>query len=450
MNRNVLWASVALLLVACTVQDPVTGPEPEASQAVAFDAYLNRGTATKSGTPGELNTTSLAISGFGVFGYYTNDVLYSQAFLPNFMYNEKVYSTDSGTTWKYDIPKYWPNEYGTDAMSQSVDRVSFFAYAPYVEVDPATGLSSDMSKGITKMTRAIDTGDPKVSYIASFDPDECVDLCWGVAIDNPFNDALSSGGGGGANNVAKGTPYLNVAKLTESGKIKFDFKHALAALKVKIDAYVDGTNNTNAVATDTKIYVRQVTFQGFAMQGTLNLNNSTADTPSWVNYDANGIISSAQVTVYDQRRDGSEAIAAAPAELPGGLNPDIVQSAPYSGTPKDGVTNTAVNLFASSGDSPIYVIPNGVGLKVTIVYDVETVDPLIQSVVLADGETHGSVIENVITKTVGTTPGIIMEAGKQYTLKLHLGMNSVKFDVIEVADWTAESGSTDLPSNTNS
>ena len=442
LNLAVLGAAGALLLGACTVKEPQ--PQTEAApEQVTFDAYMNRGVATKSGEKGELVLDNLKTAGFGVFGYYTNDVLYSQAFLPNFMYNERV--RYSATKWSYDIPKYWPNEFGSNAESENVDRVSFFAYAPYVEVDASTGLvTGDQTVGITKVTRATDSGDPKVSYLASFTPDQCVDLCWGVAAED-----LTAGLGtpDGTNNVSKDDPFLNVAKLRANTPVKYSFKHALASLNVQIDANIDAQDNPTWTAGATRIYVRSVTFQGFATEGQLNLNSSY-NVPMWKNYEGNGTVSTAPATIYDGRRDGREANTAAATELPVGLNPVIVQQGTLQG--QAGVTDTAVNLFADDTETtPIYVVPNDDVLKVTIVYDVETVDEDILSTYLADGTTHGSVIENVITQVVkdGSGNEITMQAGKKYTLKLHLGMASAKFTG-EVADWGAQTdGSANLPAN---
>lgn len=446
MNKSIVNFAVlgagALLLAACTAKETQPEVKNDTPEAVSFDAYMNRGVATKSGEKGELVLDNLKTAGFGVFGYYTNDVLYSQAFLPNFMYNEQV--TNDGSKWTYAIPKYWPNEFGSNAESENVDRVSFFAYAPWVNVEPSTGLADDQTYGITKVNRAIDSGDPKVSYKASFTPAECVDLCWGVAAAD-----LTAGLGtpDGTNSISQDEPFLNVAKLPANTAIKYSFKHALAALNAQIDAVIDAQDDPTWTNGSTRIYVRSITFQGFATEGQLNLNSSY-NTPLWKNYDGNGTVSTSPITVFDGRRDGREATSAAATELPVGLNENIVQQGGL--TAKDGVTATAVNLFADATETtPIYVIPNDDILKVTIVYDVETQDADILSTYLADGSTHGSVIENVITQEVKTSTGdpIIMEAGKKYTLKLHLGMVSAQFSAT-VSDWGAEtSQGVDLPVN---
>ena len=66
------------------------------------------------------------------------------------------------------------------------------------------------------------------------------------------------------------------------------------------------------------------------------------------------------------------------------------------------------------------------------------------------GIQHGSSIENRITKTINFTTAAGpagLESGKAYTIKLHLGMNSVKYDAA-VGDWeTGDAGEAWLPAN---
>ena len=259
---------------------------------------------------------------------------------------------------------------------------------------------------------------------------------------------------------------LNLLKTNTTGKVQFDFKHALAKLNVQIDAFVDGIE-ANVLADKTKIYVRKVTFEGFVTQGSFNLNAKAAN-PAWYDMAGSSYINGGSVTIYDGRTDGREAVSPADSEQPQGLNSTIIQDEKYyttypttpNGSVKTGVTNTAVNLFTEPGTgtteekkaSPIYVIPSGQPLKVTIVYDVET-DTEELPTYLSDGETHGTSVQNTITKTIKTSGSedIKLTAGKQYTIKLHLGMNSVKFDAT-VSSWAtpAVEGSADLPANVTS
>ena len=113
-----------------------------------------------------------------------------------------------------------------------------------------------------------------------------------------------------------------------------------------------------------------------------------------------------------------------------------------------------VNLFRSeTATAPIYVIPSGQPLKVTIVYDVETKDSNLPTY-LSDGSSKGTSVQNTITKTITTgsgasTSSLKLEVGKQYTVKLHLGMTSVKFNASISDNWgdTKVNGSADLPAN---
>jgi hypothetical protein len=422
--------AATLMVVACTgasdiAETPVQGHVDE-PQAVNFSAYVNRGT-TRGGYQGTLTTSTLqnGAGGFGVFAYYTDNHVYSQTMLPNFMYNQQV--THDGSKWTYTPIKYWPNEAGNNGAT-TTDRLSFFAYAPYTDVDASTGRALVRpTTGIVGLSRSIDSGDPYVRYFATYVPEEATDLCWAV-------------------------PTIDKTKPNVSERVNFNFKHALSALNVQIDTDVD--DGSTGVDPNTRIYVRSITFRGFAEKGQLNLNNNQ-DIPRWNNLDCDCDLSSDAITLYDGRRDGREGASASLNEQRTGLNPQIVQSGAYtvnteanphtftSTTP--GVTSTAVNLFDVTGmtgtdeqiaSAPIYVIPTNEKMYVTIVYDVETYDPKLTSQYLSDGRTHGSSIENSISATIknGGEP-IKMEAGKNYYIKLHLGITSVKVDA-SVTEWT--------------
>jgi hypothetical protein len=99
------------------------------------------------------------------------------------------------------------------------------------------------------------------------------------------------------------------------------------------------------------------------------------------------------------------------------------------------------NLFATKVDGkltspnatdPIYVIPNDEELTIEMLYDVMTADEGLAAT-LSDAKTHGSAVENKISKATG----VIIEAGKSYVIKIVVGMESVKFTV-EVTDWDPE------------
>lgn len=431
--------ALAAALTGCSkdseMATPSTNPvknntETVAKQPVQFGAYVNRattrageaGTLTTDGTGG--TTVSLGTAGFGVMAYYTDDDQYSPIYVPNFMYNTQV--TYNGTAWTYSPIQYWPNETGDNAVSEGVDRLSFFAYAPYVDVTASTGLvTGDDTSGIVGLSRNGAVGDPFVKYYVDLDPTKQVDFCWGVG--------------------ESGKPNLNMTKQVVNDKVNFNFNHALAALNVQIDALIDElTPGNNTLDANTKIYVRSVTFEGFVTKGSFNLNTSKA---TWYDLAGMNYIDGGSVTVYDGRTNGKEGQSESVNEAPTGLNDAIIQNT----TATDGVTNVAANLFKSvTAATPIYVIPSGQPLSVTIVYDVETATDELATY-LSDGVTHGTSVENKITKAItfddGTTVTNKLEAGKKYNLTLHLGMTSVKFNAT-VADWGSNSeGGAGLPSN---
>ena len=454
MNKKLLFAAtVAAMLASCSSDDLSVQTAKQEAQglenAVSFEALSQR-SLTRAGYAGAMDNDQLKEKGFGVFGYYTDLNEYDQTSTPNFMYNQKV----SGANWTYEPVKYWPNEYGSNAQSDDVDKLTFFAYAPYTENVPATGkVTGDNQVGITGFTRATAAGDPYVKYVGSLDPLKCVDLCWGVA--DPNQNVTWNIIQGGSQTMTAGMPWMNVQRPQKSlgQKMKFFFKHALTQLNVQIDADVNTDTHGAGVEVDSKskVYVRSITFNGFAMKGALNLNNEDANTPNWKGYNCNNEpIVTEEYTIYDGMKDGKEGTGyVASNEKVTGLNEKIIQDKAWNQS-AEGVTKTAKNLFNSTTvDAPIYVIPTGDNMNVTIVYDIETKDDKLAGTV-SDNETNGVSIENKISKTITLSSGDAMklEAGKKYTIQLHLGLSQVEFDA-KVEDWddTAAAGEAWLPGN---
>lgn len=180
---------------------------------------------------------------------------------PNFMYNEKVtWSTASpASQWVYSPVKYWPN--GTDAANAdnspsntateaNAQYLSFFAYAPYVEVsseDYATSnayVGGDLPAGVTAavfttgsaptavqngivaMSKNNETKDMYVKYILNPSAaNKIVDLAWGVRGSLSYKETDNTN-----NTVAElGSSYnVDLTKQNVDEKVSFLFKHALA------------------------------------------------------------------------------------------------------------------------------------------------------------------------------------------------------------------------------
>ena len=549
MKKVLFFAAAAAMLAACSNTDELASFQNVQNDAqgteVNFDVYASRVMTTRAGLPGGLaggkygvTLTSLqsgqhSAAGFGVFGYYSsNDEYDANSSTPNFMYNQPV--TYKSGVWTYSPVKYWPNEFGDGANSDDLDRVSFFAYAPFTDVtystgvpvaktvvatvsDPETEISeTDALKllgateatkadwetnhpgldfqatlneqvqqlNITQLNKNTQTGDPIVKYVVDTKPSTSVDLLWGVAADGNTYQGMDAE----PKTVTGGNCYVNLTKQDNvNNKVKWNFKHALAAINVQIVAAVDdktatapatytptnskeiGTEGDGTVDNWTGVFVRSISFNGFALKGALNLySDPAADVahaqPKWMAYDGTSDLQFETVTFHDGLKDGKEGTENNVQKSEGisKLNPELLQASSVAGalkgqgilaTKDKGIPhNQFINLFdGANGDAtaPIYVIPSGEPLDIQIAYDVETIDENLYSL-LSDNINHGSNIENIIYKTdvLAGKANPVIEAGYTYTIKIIVGLESVKFDV-EVTPWDDSTApkEIDLPAN---
>jgi len=489
MKKYLFIAAAALaMLASCQVKEELAFNQKQdavAEGGIHFDVYTQRGVFTKAGTPGDITNANIGTKdgyGFGVFAYYTAGEKYDVNAKPNFMYNQQVYK--EGDAWKYEPVKYWPNEYGNAAISDEVDYVTFFAYAPWTNIEPTTGevvvpenTATDKAEKIQKyniisVNKNTATGDPMIKYVVDTDPATSVDLLWGVAATNAKGN-YSPIKTDYTNPVKAGMPFIDLVKPgnPKEDKLSFNLKHSLAKVKFTIDYVKDdftpeGAEASSPAAIDTaetRIFVRSFAIDGWATKGALNLNNTEEGQPLWKDFDGVKDLAFNQLIFNDGRKDGKEGDVngAQTNEENQGLNPDIIENfgAPtleggiykFNGTKNGGVTEKAQLLFGgdkSKNGGYFYVIPrNGKEpVNVTIVYDVETIDGKLAGM-LSDGATHGLSIENVISKNAILGENKDFEAGKQYLIKIHIGMTSVKIDAV-VTDWVPTNDeNVDLPDN---
>ncbi len=466
MKRKILlFAAVATILAACTKDDGssvLTYDEVKSWEPVqiSFDSFMGERAVTRGGYEGEMTTTTLQAAtnetnnggGFGVFAYYTNGNGTTDGFYvpttstPNFMWNQLV--SYSGGAWSYSPIKYWPNETKSDgdngAISDHADKLSFFAYAPYV-VPAGTSDNNHMKPFATPHTTGIisisdneKAGDPKVEYAPDFTGLHSVDLLWGVS-----NGGTGSTVNGTFTNViTSGNPFIDLVKQQTDGKIGFNFKHALSRLALTVQAANNqeaaGGNplydNTTA-ANKTKIVIESVSLSAnFPTNGILNLNNTTTGVgvPYWE-------------TITEGAAQNITISAAA-----GNLRKDLI----YDGTknaqdnPEGVITGDEKHLMAPSADDfgtnakYFMFIPssNLNEITVNIVYHVITDDEN-----LVSGKID---VTNNITKVISVDSGGLFVAGKAYTFKLVLGVTSVVFEAV-VENWNATGNDTtvNLPIN---
>lgn len=118
-------ACAALTMTGCS-NDEINAPQQsQENNAIEFSTYLGRNAQGSRGT--ETNDASIKSKngGFGILAYYTEQTDFANTNKPNFMWNQKVTYDTTHTNWEYTPVKYWP--------TKVKDKVSFFAYAPYVE-----------------------------------------------------------------------------------------------------------------------------------------------------------------------------------------------------------------------------------------------------------------------------------------------------------------------------
>ena len=302
-----ILAAAALALTACTSEDDVVqsaARQQTTADAVAFDVYMPQVTnVTRAGDPAGVMTTDklkTPSKGFGVFAY-THTGTYPGDIAPNFMFNEHVHWTNG---WTYSPLKYWPNETTKDsqtpgATAPALDKVSFFAYAPYIAPDadgtmitvlPSTTTNARVfttpeTTGIISISRNTVTGDPLVEWAYSGDLDENVDLLWGVA---PNGMSYQSVNPDEHVNKTFGYPLTEMIKPDKDQKMKFLFQHALSRIGFSVVSAIDqiaaGDDGGKFTGDPTtKVLIKNVQVWGdFGKKGVLNLNNADQNVANWI------------------------------------------------------------------------------------------------------------------------------------------------------------------------
>lgn len=322
-------AASALMLTACSsendvVQNAVQSQEAAAQQAVGFDVYMSQA-VTRAGFGGVMTTEKLKTNtpnaiGFGVFAFYHNNGTYpanNTTEKPNFMFNEHV-SWNNG--WAYSPLKYWPNETTNDkqdpaATAADLDKLSFFAYAPYVNLTTTSTMTvnttgpvtepayveASPSDGILAISKETRQGDPLVEWKYSSDIDNNVDLLWGVAAAGMDYTSVN----GNSVPAVFGMPLLNLVKPNKDQKIKFLFQHALSRIGLSVVSSIDqiaaGDDGKKFNNGETRVLIEEVKVWGdFCTQGVLNLNNTAVNKANWIeaSIDKSGSLSTPGSPLY--------------------------------------------------------------------------------------------------------------------------------------------------------
>ena len=253
-----LIACAALTMTGCS-NDEINAPQQsQGNNAIEFSTYLGRNAQGSRGT--ETSTTSIQTSGFGVLAYYTEQNNFADNNKPNFMWNQKV--THNGTNWEYTPVKYWPTKVG--------DKVSFFAYAPYVEGGDANSIVLSGKSA---------TGTPTATITLPDDPSQTIDFVAAVQM-NKTHD--------------KGT------------NVSFKLLHEMT--RVKVQAKLDKSVYSD---TDDKyrtfVVIKNVTFNDkgqFYKSGKYTFSTTDGERGTWTTtanastytLDLNGVLNKTKIT----------------------------------------------------------------------------------------------------------------------------------------------------------
>ncbi|WP_154653016.1 hypothetical protein [Segatella albensis] len=438
MKKLFIFAASSLLMLAsCSESNDFVNNVAQDSP-IAFSAY--NGNGTRAGYAGDISSTTLQTTGFGVFAYNTGASDYGATghstmattedtpnWAPNFMWNQQVrYSSG----WVYTPLKYWPNGIDTNGASEAtVQKLSFFAYAPYVASCSGEG------SGITALSANTDAGDPKITYSLSGAGND-VDLLWGTTSTNGATVGGVAQAGVGSDlkvsEVSVANLNENLTKMKTNGKVGFNFKHALAKIKdVQVNVDPDVTMEVDANSRPlTKITVSNITITSTNYTRTaVTEGEGYKSTKGGVFNLATGIWT---LTEADEAQSSTEQIT--PTGDSGTynvLNAAMIDPATvnaeniFGASGITGVTTDYVTAYNSTDRRPLMLMPGTYPrFTVAITYTVRTEDAN-----LAEGYSETT---QTITKTVDFANPVLLN--KQYTLKLSLGLTSIKVEAV-VADW---------------
>ena len=456
-------AILAVGFTACSQSDSLedTGFSTSATSidnAIQFGTYMGKVGTTRAGYEGAITATELQdgkagtkTKGFGVFAFNTGASDWSTAGAsakPNFMWNQQVYYDAS--SWKYEPVKYWPN--GIDAANaadtpsntateSAVQNLSFFAYAPYVAPNTDGSFDPAQTSGITALTGNNADGDPKVTYKLNVASGKTaadnVDLLWGTRGDATYSE--TDGSNNTVSPLPTASPYaynVDLTKQNTTEKVNFLFKHALAkigglnGLKVQLD--VDN-NAGGALDSKSNVSVQSIVIKGVADKiATTGVFDIATGTWSGVALD----------DTYDETELFN--VTHETPNVNGNIFTAVGTPFTYDGSVwnKSGVTSTtATSIFTSGTQKEFYLLPGVAGqqLKVAITYQVRTYDTNLNG----SYSTVNQTITNIVTLPV-------LAVNHYYTLIMHLGLTSVKFEAA-VSTWDEDGSGEEqkvwLPSN---
>lgn len=239
-NYNKMLKDISFIIIIYLICSCNTAPLEEISiidsgEKLVFSTEIS---STKGASLYESN-----IIDFGVYAFYSeNGVFDANISKPDFFYNQMVSRDQEQMVWSYEPVKFWP-------LGEQ-NKVSFFAYAPYVPAGNENGIT---------LSGESEIGVPSLTYVVPTDVSKQPDLL--------IANALYNRNGGG---------------------VAFSFEHALA----RISFEVGGKGHS----------VKSVVVTGVSTQGDLDMELpvewTNLNTPQNVDFSAGLAIEDASDHVF--------------------------------------------------------------------------------------------------------------------------------------------------------
>lgn len=221
-----LWG-LLLTVAACNADEGL--PRQTGERAIGF---ATAGVDTRA-----LPTTS--VKKIGVFGYSHSGSFSTTAALtpliPDYFLNKAVIDPTGAGNWSYTgVVKYWPDP-------DSGIALSFFAYAPYIDVEDT----------FTLYPSAINqTGSPTITYTVPADITSQIDLLWSNVFDQVYDDI-------------------------NNGTVSFTMEHALTRVDFSLKLN-DAEQGRPYIVT-----INELSLRNLIGGGTLDLSKAKSDADLW-------------------------------------------------------------------------------------------------------------------------------------------------------------------------
>lgn len=157
----------------------------------------------------------------GIYAYYHDNTTWSNAAVPNFMWNQQATCLTKGTDFEYSPLKYWPNE--------SNDKVSFIAYFPYTVESPGnpdTPAYPANATGLQTLLANSASGLPTFNFTVKESVNDQVDFLLTELLPNLPN---------GTNSVSPSSAD-DRSGLTVTDHVRFLFHHMTSKVEFRIVA----------------------------------------------------------------------------------------------------------------------------------------------------------------------------------------------------------------------